>query len=61
VEAGAQGEHKIARGYQPIKTYSAHIFQDVALSLAVKDYVEREKQLLESIIKDQKAALPFRI
>lgn len=42
MEAGAQGEHKIARGYQPIKTYSAHIFQDVALSLAVKDYVERE-------------------
>ena len=61
VEAGAQGEHKIARGYQPVKIYSAHIFQDLALNSAVKGYVEREKQLLESIIQNQNSALPFRI
>jgi hypothetical protein len=61
VEAGAQGEHKIARGYQPVKIYSAHIFQDLALNSAVKGYVEKEKQLLESIIQNQNSALPFRI
>ena len=61
VEAGAQGEHKIARGYQPVKIYSAHMFQDLALSSAVKDYVNREAQLLESVIQNQKLALPFRI
>ena len=61
VEAGAQGEHKIARGYQPVKIYSAHLFQDSALNAAVKGYVEKEKQLLDSIIQNQKSALPFRI
>lgn len=61
VEAGAQGEHKIARGYQPVKIYSAHIFQDLVLNSAVKDYVEREKQVIDSIIQNQKLALPFRI
>ncbi|WNO54183.1 GNAT family N-acetyltransferase [Stakelama saccharophila] len=43
VEAGAQGEHKLARGYAPVTTYSAHYIPDPGFRRAVADYVEREK------------------
>src|SRR5204862_53481 len=40
VEAGAQGEHKLARGYLPAKTYSVHYIADPALRRAIADYLE---------------------
>jgi predicted N-acyltransferase len=43
VEAGAQGAHKLARGYLPAKTYSAHYIADPALRRAVADYLKRER------------------
>src|SRR5690606_9532507 len=43
VEAGAQGEHKLARGYRPIRTYSAHHIADPRLRRAVADYLARER------------------
>jgi predicted N-acyltransferase len=43
VEAGAQGEHKLARGYLPVETYSAHYIADPALRRAVADYLKRER------------------
>ena len=43
VEAGAQGAHKLARGYLPSKTYSAHYIADPALRRAVADYLKRER------------------
>jgi predicted N-acyltransferase len=43
VEAGAQGEHKLARGYLPSETYSAHYIADPALRRAVADYLKRER------------------
>ncbi len=43
VEAGAQGEHKIARGYLPQTTYSAHYIANTSLRRAVGDYLERER------------------
>ncbi len=43
VEAGAQGPHKIARGYLPQTTYSAHFIADPALRRAIADYLERER------------------
>ena len=43
VEAGAQGEHKIARGYMPTTTYSAHYIADPALRRAIADYLKRER------------------
>jgi predicted N-acyltransferase len=43
VEAGAQGPHKIYRGYLPRRTYSAHWIADEALRKAVADYLERER------------------
>ena len=43
VEAGAQGEHKIQRGYLPAPTYSAHWIRSQALSEAVERFLERER------------------
>ena len=43
VEAGAQGAHKLARGYLPSETYSAHYIADAALRRAVADYLKRER------------------
>jgi predicted N-acyltransferase len=44
VEAGAQGAHKLARGYLPVETYSAHYIADPALRRAVADYLKRERR-----------------
>ena len=46
VEAGAQGEHKLARGYVPVTTWSAHYIPDPAFRRAIADYLEREKQAI---------------
>ena len=43
VEAGAQGAHKLARGYLPVATYSAHWIGDAGLRRAVADYLRRER------------------
>jgi len=43
VEAGAQGEHKLARGYLPSETYSAHYIADPGFRRAVADYLQRER------------------
>lgn len=43
VEAGAQGPHKLARGYVPVTTYSAHHLRDKGLRDAVEDYLQRER------------------
>ena len=50
VEAGAQGEHKIARGYLPSPVYSAHFIADPALRRPVADYLERERPAVEAEI-----------
>lgn len=44
VEAGAQGEHKLARGYEPVTTYSSHYLRHQGLSDAIGDYLERERR-----------------
>jgi predicted N-acyltransferase len=43
VEAGAQGQHKLARGYLPTPTYSAHYIADLGLRRAVANYLKRER------------------
>ncbi len=47
VEAGAQGEHKLARGYLPTITHSAHYITHAGLRRAVADYLERERRDVE--------------
>lgn len=44
VEAGAQGGHKLARGYEPVQTYSAHWLADAGFRAAVADFLERERR-----------------
>jgi len=43
VEAGAQGEHKLLRGYMPVTTYSAHYIAHAGLRRAVADYLKAER------------------
>ncbi|HEX4893215.1 MAG TPA: peptidogalycan biosysnthesis protein, partial [Hyphomicrobiaceae bacterium] len=43
VEAGAQGEHKIQRGYLPVETYSSHWIADPRLKIAISDFLQRER------------------
>jgi predicted N-acyltransferase len=60
VEAGAQGDHKIARGYVPVTTYSAHHIADPALRRAIADYLRRERAYVEAAGRELAAAAPFR-
>ncbi|MBY6241093.1 GNAT family N-acetyltransferase [Methylosinus sp. Sm6] len=60
VEAGAQGEHKLARGYRPAPTRSAHDFADARLRTAVDEFLSREKVAIDEAVADYEAGLPFR-
>jgi predicted N-acyltransferase len=60
VEAGAQGEHKLARGYMPTTTHSAHFIADPGLRRAIADYLVRERQYVEAAGEELAAAGPFR-
>ncbi len=60
VEAGAQGEHKLARGYQPVTTYSVHHIADYALARAVARYLDHERKAIAEINDDLAAAGPFK-
>ena len=51
-EAGAQGEHKIQRGFIPSYTYSAHLLPDHELGDAVRDFIEREALQVDRLIKE---------
>jgi len=60
VEAGAQGEHKIARGYMPVTTFSAHYIADPALRRAVADYLVRERAYVAAAGAELAAMGPYR-
>src|SRR5437588_5480276 len=60
VEAGAQGEHKLARGYMPVTTYSAHYIADPALRRAIADYLKRERAYVAAAGSELAAMGPFR-
>ena len=60
VEAGAQGEHKIARGYMPTTTYSAHYIADPALRRGIADYLKRERAYVAAMGDELAAAGPYR-
>ncbi len=60
VEAGAQGEHKLARGYEPQLTHSAHWIAHSGLRQAVSDYLDREREAVEQGIDELNAYTPFR-
>ena len=60
VEAGAQGEHKLARGYLPVTTHSAHYIADPGLRRAIADYLVRERAYVEAAGEELAALAPFR-
>jgi len=60
VEAGAQGEHKIARGYMPATTYSAHYIADPGLRRAIADYLKRERAYVAAAGAELATLAPFR-
>jgi len=60
VEAGAQGEHKLARGYLPARTYSAHWIANASFREAVAEYLERERQHVDRDIQVLGEYSPFR-
>jgi predicted N-acyltransferase len=60
VEAGAQGEHKLLRGYLPVETYSAHIIAHKGLARAVDDFLEAERAAVAENISELAQHAPFR-
>ena len=60
VQAGAQGEHKIARGYEPVVTQSAHYIPNPGFRSAVENFLVRERAAVGSEIEWLKSALPYR-
>ena len=60
VEAGAQGEHKISRGYMPRTTYSAHYIADPGLRRAIADYLVRERAYVAAVGAELAATAPYR-
>jgi predicted N-acyltransferase len=60
VEAGAQGEHKLLRGYLPVATYSAHAIAHPGLRRAVADYLSRERVAVAGQIEELTELAPFR-
>lgn len=60
VEAGAQGEHKLARGYEPVETYSAHWVADEGLRRAVDRFLVRERQAVHEANADLAEFSPYR-
>lgn len=58
-DSGAQGEHKIARGFEPIPTWSVHWIESPLLRPAVEQFVTEEQQEMELQIEELKTRLPF--
>jgi predicted N-acyltransferase len=60
VEAGAQGAHKLARGYRPVSTYSAHFIPNASFRSAVAQFLEREREAVADEMEALEAMTPFR-
>ncbi len=59
-EGGAQGEHKVARGLLPVKTYSAHWIADPRFRTAVDDFLGRERQHMSFYLDELNERAPYR-
>ncbi|MBM3511850.1 MAG: N-acetyltransferase [Alphaproteobacteria bacterium] len=60
VEAGAQGPHKLARGYRPVPTYSAHWIENASFRAAVDQFLARERRAVAHDIEALAEHTPFR-
>ena len=59
-DSGAQGEHKIARGFEPVTTYSAHWIKDARFATAIAHFLVREQQAVQHYKQDAASYLPFK-
>ncbi len=60
VEAGAQGEHKLARGYRAVATFSAHDIGDKRFARAIDEYLQRERMHIDEALRDYGELEPFK-
>ena len=60
VQAGAQGEHKLGRGYEPVITRSAHFIPNAGFRSAVADFVQEERTAIEAEADWLRRDLPYR-
>ena len=60
VQAGAQGEHKLSRGYEPVITRSAHFIVDPGFRSAVENFLDEEREAIRQEIEWLRRALPYR-
>ncbi|MEQ8370660.1 MAG: GNAT family N-acetyltransferase, partial [Alphaproteobacteria bacterium] len=60
VEAGAQGQHKVQRGYLPVATHSAHWIRDEGFRQAVENFVRREERAMRHEMEAVATQSPFR-
>ncbi len=60
VEAGAQGEHKLLRGYMPVPTWSAHLIAHRGLARAVENFLDQERAAMTEHMAALAAHGPFR-
>jgi uncharacterized protein len=59
-DAGAQGEHKIARGFEPVETWSLHWIRQPEFARAIADFLARERAHLQGYLAQARALLPYR-
>jgi len=59
-DPGTQGEHKLLRGFEPVKTHSLHYIQDERFRAAIADFLERERPHSEAYSEHAAGFLPFR-
>jgi predicted N-acyltransferase len=59
-DAGAQGEHKIPRGFAPVETHSLHWIRNRGFATAVADFLARERVLNQNYMDAVRAQLPYR-
>jgi len=60
VQAGAQGEHKLSRGYEPVITRSAHFIVDPGFRAAIERFLDEERQAIATEIEWLHRAMPYR-
>ena len=59
-EPGTQGEHKVARGFEPVLTWSAHYIADRRFRSAIDDYLGREGAAIDEYAEEVRSHVPFR-
>jgi len=59
-EGGAQGEHKLARGFEPFNTFSFHRILDEKFELAIKDFLRREKTGIDQYTNELNERAPYK-